>query len=108
MSDAPLGSFEEQVLLAVIRTGEDAYGMEVRRELESVSGRDVSIGAVYATLDRLEAKGLLESGRRPGAGSRRVFGVTRSGAAALAETRAMRQRLWQGVQLGRLLQEGAG
>lgn len=108
MSNAPLGSFEEQVLVTVIRTGEDAYGMEVRRELENVSGRDVSIGAVYATLDRLEAKGLLGSGRRLGAGSRRIFAVTPAGAAALAETRAMRQRLWQGVQLGRLLEEGTG
>lgn len=106
MSDAPLGSFEEQILLAVLRTGEEAYGMAVRRELEAVSGRDVTIGAVYATLDRLEAKGLLESGRGLGSRSRRVFAVTPAGAAALAETRAMRQRLWQGVQLGRLLEEG--
>lgn len=108
MSDAPLGSFEEQVLLAVLRTDEDAYGMAVRRELETVSGRDITIGAVYATLDRLEAKGLLESGRDLGSGSRRVFVVTPAGARALADTRAMRQRLWQGVQLGRLLGEGAG
>lgn len=107
MSDAPLGSFEEQVLLAVIRTAENAYGMAVRGEIESVSGRDVTIGAVYATLDRLEAKGLLRSERGRGAGSRRVFEATRAGAAALAETRAMRQRLWQGIELGRLLGEGA-
>lgn len=108
MSDAPLGSFEEQVLLAVLRTGEDAYGMVVRRELATVSGRDITIGAVYATLDRLEAKGLLQSGRGIGSGSRRVFEVTRAGARALADTRAMRQRLWQGVQIGRLLEEGVG
>lgn len=108
MSDAPLGSFEEQVMLAVLRTRDDAYGMAVRREIESVSGRDVTIGAVYATLDRLEAKGLLESERGGGVGSRRVFAATRAGAAALAETRAMRQRLWQGVELGRLLGDGAG
>lgn len=107
MSDAPLGSFEEQVLLAVIRTAAGAYGMAVRREIESVSGRDVSIGAVYATLDRLEAKGLLKSGRELGTGSRRVFAATRAGVAALAETRAMRQRLWQGIDLARLLGEGA-
>jgi PadR family transcriptional regulator PadR len=64
--DSPLGSFEEQVLLAVLRvrhTGEAAYGMAVRREIERVSGRDVAIGAVYATLDRLEAKGLATSER---------------------------------------------
>src|SRR4051794_27371788 len=55
---APVGSFEEQVMLAVLRAGAGAYGMNVRRELEEVTGRDVTIGSVYATLDRLEAKGL--------------------------------------------------
>ena len=108
MSDAPLGTFEEQVLLAVLRTGDQAYGMAVRREIESVTGREVSIGAVYSTLDRLEAKGLLDSGRGFGGGSRKVFVTTRPGAAALAESRAMRQRLWQGVDLRPLLGEGTG
>ena len=61
-----LGSLEEQVMLAVVRRGDDAYGMNVRRELEDVTNRDVAIGAVYATLDRLEAKGLVVS-TRPGA-----------------------------------------
>jgi len=104
--DAPLGSFEEQVLLAVLRTRE-AYGMSVRREIESVTGRGVAIGAVYATLDRMEAKGLVESTRSgEGDRSRRLFGVTREGARALAETRAMRERLWQGVDLRRVLAEG--
>ncbi|MET0396890.1 MAG: helix-turn-helix transcriptional regulator [Longimicrobiaceae bacterium] len=105
---APLGSFEEQVLLAVLRTGE-AYGMSVRREIESATGRDVAIGAVYATLDRMEAKGLVESARPAlGERSRRVFAVTPEGARALAATRAMRERLWQGIDLRRLLPEGGG
>ena len=108
MSDAPLGSFEEQVLLAVLRTRGEAYGMAVRREIETVTGRDVAIGAVYATLDRLEAKKLVLSARAAGAGSRRLFDVTAAGASALAETRAMRQRLWHGIELDRLLGEGAG
>jgi PadR family transcriptional regulator PadR len=106
-NDGPLGTFEEQVLLAVIRSGEAAYGMQVRREIERVTGRDVAIGAVYATLDRLEAKGLIASRRSTVEGTvRRVFGVTRPGAAALAESRAMRERLWQGVELGSLLGSG--
>jgi PadR family transcriptional regulator, regulatory protein PadR len=84
----------------VIRTGGDAYGMAVRREIEAVTGREVTIGAVYATLDRLEAKGLVASGREAGAGGRRVFALTRQGAQALAETRAMRERLWRGIELG--------
>ena len=99
-TSAPLGVLEEQVLVAVLRTGEEAYGMAVRRELEDVTGRDLAIGAVYATLDRLEAKGLLRSRRTFGDGpSRRLFELSRAGARALAETHAMRERLWAGVNV---------
>lgn len=100
----PLGSFEEQVMLAVIRTGAEAYGMNVRRELERVTGRDVTIGSVYITLDRLEAKRLVASARTSGSGeapSRRVFSVTRSGRQALEATKGVRERLWAGVRLER-------
>jgi PadR family transcriptional regulator, regulatory protein PadR len=107
-ADAPLGTFEEQVMVAVVRIRGDAYGMAVRREIDSVLGRDVTIGAVYATLDRLEAKGLVTSARTPGEASRRVFVVTPRGAKALAASRAMRERLWQGVDLQPLLPEGVG
>ena len=106
MSDSPLGTFEEQVLLAIVRTGDDAFGMNVRREIENVTGRDVAIGAVYATLDRLEAKRLVRSFRADREGqSRRMFEVTRSGALALADSRAMRDRLWQGISVGWLLEQ---
>jgi PadR family transcriptional regulator PadR len=97
-----LGSLEEQVMLAVVRTGADAYGMNVRRELESVTGRAITIGSVYATLDRLEAKGFVESTRTAAAdasASRRVFEVTPAGARSLALTRDTRERLWTGVSL---------
>ena len=101
---APLGVLEEQIVVAVLRTGDDAYGMHVRREIEQVTGRDVTIGAVYATLDRLEAKGLLTSTRTPGeGGTRRLFAVSREGARALAATRAMRERLWEGIDVRGLL-----
>ena len=102
----PVGSFEEQVMLAVLRTSPEAYGMQVRRELETVTSRDVSIGSVYITLDRLEAKGLVTSARAAKAesSSRRVFTVTPLGARALAETRSIRERLWDGVDLGMLLE----
>jgi PadR family transcriptional regulator PadR len=99
-----LGSLEEQVMLAVVRTGDDAYGMNVRRELEQVTSRDVAIGAVYATLDRLESKGLVLS-TRPGTSdgpSRRVFALTPIGVRSLALTRATRERLWSGVKLHRV------
>ena len=61
MGPAYLGHFEHLVLLALIRLGETAYGVTVRREIEQRTGRDVSISAIYATLDRLEAKGLVKS-----------------------------------------------
>jgi PadR family transcriptional regulator PadR len=100
----PLGVLEEQILVAVLRTRDEAYGMQVRREIERVTERDVAIGAVYATLDRLEAKGLLTSKRSLSEGaSRRVFAVSAKGARALSETRAMRERLWRGVDVQRLL-----
>ena len=94
-----VGSFEEQVLVGILRTGNEAYGMAVRRELEAVGGREVAIGAVYATLDRLEAKGLVASERGEGTGARRLFAVTRDGLRALAATRQARERLWSGVDL---------
>jgi PadR family transcriptional regulator PadR len=56
-----LGSLEYIVLLALVRLGPEAYGMTVRREIEKRVGRNLSIGAVYATLDRLEAKGFVSS-----------------------------------------------
>jgi PadR family transcriptional regulator PadR len=100
-SVALLGSFEEQIMLAVLRTGGDAHGMNIRREVETVTGRSTSIGSVYATLDRLEAKGLIVSARitvQAGV-SRRLFQLTSAGGRSLAETRAVRDRLWAGVSL---------
>ena len=58
---ATLGDFEQLVLLGVLRLGDDAYGGSIRQEIHARSGRDVSINAVYTTLDRLETKGLLRS-----------------------------------------------
>jgi PadR family transcriptional regulator PadR len=103
--DSPLGTFEEQVLLAILRTADDAFGMSVRREIEAVTGRVVAIGAVYATLDRLEAKRLVRSFRSKGndGRERRMFAVTRDGALALEESRAMRERLWRGINVLKLI-----
>jgi PadR family transcriptional regulator PadR len=101
---APLGVLEEQIVVAVLRTRGEAYGMRVRREIERATGRELAIGAVYATLDRLEAKGLLASSRVMADGpSRRLFAVSPEGARALADTRAMRERLWRGIDLRELL-----
>jgi RNA polymerase sigma-70 factor (ECF subfamily) len=88
-----LGVFELQVLLTLERLGADAYGMAVRRELEGRAGRQVSIGAVYATLDRLEVKGYISSRAAPGpperrGRARRYFGVEQAGRRAVEETLA--------------------
>ena len=101
----PLGTFEEQVMLAVLRTAGDAYAMAVRRELEHVTRRTIAIGSIYVTLDRLESKALIASTRTSSdaSSSRRVFAVTPLGAHALSATRAMRERLWDGVELRALL-----
>ena len=103
MADAdftPLGVLEEQILVAVLRTRGEAYGMNVRREIERIISRDLSIGAVYATLDRLESKGLVTSSRVGSEGpTRRLFQLSAEGARALAATNAMRERLWQGINM---------
>ena len=66
MKDTPaanlvLGDFEQLVLLALFRLGPEAYGATIRREIEERTGRDLAMSAVYVTLDRLEAKGLVRS-----------------------------------------------
>ena len=61
MSAVALGDFEQLVLLALVRLGPDAYGATVRREIEEHAGREISISAVYTTLERLEQKGLVRS-----------------------------------------------
>lgn len=94
-----LGEFEQLVLLALIRLDEEAYGMAVRREIESRADRDVSIGAVYATLDRLEEKGLVRSrlgepSVSRGGRAKKCFTITSAGARALEKSQqALRQML---------------
>jgi PadR family transcriptional regulator PadR len=56
-----LGDFEQLVLLALVRLGPDAYGATIRREIEQRTGRDLAMSAVYVTIDRLEAKGLVRT-----------------------------------------------
>lgn len=87
---AALGDFEQLVLLGVLRLDERAYGAAIRQEIHVRSGRDVSINAVYTTLDRLEVKGLLRSwigeptpqrgGRR-----RKFYGLTPTGETSLRQ-----------------------
>lgn len=101
-----LGEFEQIVLLAIVRLGDDAYGATIRREIESRSGRRVSIGAAYATLDRLVEKGYLRAREEAGGAERsgrvrRFFTITPQGVTALEEARELQARMWAGVQLRR-------
>lgn len=102
--DGLLGSFEEQVLLAVLHAGDEPYGMTIRREIEARTGREVTIGAVYATLDRLEEKGYLSSwtgdpdDSRSGR-ARRYFRLESPGQEALARSRELHSRMWEGIDL---------
>ncbi len=113
MSDALLGAWEERVLLAVAHAGDEAYGMHLRREIERRSGRDVTLGAVYATLDRLEAKAYLASRSGPGDASRRgrarrYFDLLPAGAHALQAAREVHDRMWEGVDLAAARGAGPG
>jgi PadR family transcriptional regulator, regulatory protein PadR len=100
-----LGEFEQIVLLAVMRLAADAYGMTVRREIEERTGRDVSIGAVYATLDRLEQKALVRSKvgeptNTRGGRAKRCFTVTPAGVSAVEQTQLALKRMTSGLKLG--------
>ena len=98
-----LGEFEQIIMLAVLRLHKDAYGMEVRREIETRTGRDASIGAVYATLDRLETKGLVRSRELAPHGEkgrpRRLYQVTADGGRALERSQAAVASMWEGVKV---------
>lgn len=99
-----LGEFEQIVLLAVARQERETYGMEIRREIEERTGRQVSIGAVYATLDRLEGKGFVHPRHDAEAGrARRFFTLTPDGVTALEASRDIQTRMWSGLKL-----KGAG
>lgn len=97
-----LGEFEHLVLLAIVRLGEDAYGMQVRREIQACTGRDVSIGAVYATLDRMAIKGLVtselgEATPERGGRAKRSFRLTGAGVEAINRTRRELIKMLDGV-----------
>ena len=99
-----LGEFEHIVLLAVLRLNDQAYGVTVRREIEARTKREVSIGAIYATLDRLEAKGYVQSRAgdptpERGGRSKRFFRVTAQGVSAVNRTHRALKRLTEGLEL---------
>ena len=99
MKGSYLGEFEELVLLAVAIQHEEAYGYAIGQQIETQTGRSVSLSAVHSALHRLEKKEFLSS-RLAGATTqrggkrRRFFTMTGAGKAALQEARQVRQRMW--------------
>ena len=99
-----LGEFEHIVILALLHLKDRAYGVTVRQEIERRTQREVSIGAVYATLDRLETKGYVRSQRSEptperGGRSKRFFRVTSKGEAALGRTHQTLRKMTAGLRL---------
>ena len=98
-----IGEFEHIVLLAVLRLGDDAYGASIRREIETRTGRALTVGALYRTLDRLELKGYLSSRfgdptPERGGRSKRYFRVRPIAVRSLRESRAALAAMWEGLE----------
>jgi DNA-binding PadR family transcriptional regulator len=97
-----LTDFELMILLAVLRIGEDAYGVPIAREIEETAKRRVLVAAIYAALDRLEANGLVASSYgaptpERGGRAKRFFTVTAKGLKAVKETQRAFTALWSGI-----------
>jgi DNA-binding PadR family transcriptional regulator len=98
-----IGEFEQIVLLAVLRLGDDAYGVPIRQEIEKRTGRSLTVGALYRTFDRLEDKGYLTSWfsdptAARGGRSRRYFKIAPAGVRALRESREALTAMWDGLE----------
>jgi PadR family transcriptional regulator PadR len=98
-----LGEFEHIVLLAIMRLGDDAYAVPVREEIARCTGRDVSRGSIYITLDRLETKGYLksrlaDSTPERGGRAKRYYALRPRAIEALRESRRALVALWRGLE----------
>jgi PadR family transcriptional regulator len=105
-----LGELEQIVLLAVLRLGDEAYGVPIRLEIERRTGRSLTVGALYRTLDRLEAKGYVTSWfgdptPERGGRSKRYFRVRPVGLRTLRASRDALAAMWDGVE--RLVTRGS-
>ena len=98
-----LGEFEQVVLLSILRLGDDAYAVSVRDEILRCTGRDVSRGSIYITLDRLETKGYLKSRLADptperGGRAKRYYSLRPRAVEALKESRRALVALWRGLE----------
>jgi len=104
-----LGGFELLVLLALIRLGDEAYGVPISDAIEESSGREVAMGSVYITLARLERNGLVssklgEATAARGGRAKTYFRITAKGLREVRQAQRTLMNLWQGVPQ---LQRGA-
>ena len=103
-TDINLGEFEQLILLAILRLGDEAYGVTIRAELSEKAGRNVAPGALFTALDRLETKGLLTSRMgdptpQRGGRAKRYVTVTAEGRRALVRALQAYERLLDGLDL---------
>ena len=94
-----LTDFEIMILLAIIRVGDQAYGVPVAREIEATTGRAVQLPAIYAALDRLERQGLVasrlgEATAQRGGRAKKYFSLTPAGMGSVRDTRKALTALW--------------
>lgn len=99
-----LGEFEQFLLLAILRLSDQAYGSTIRQLLAESINRDVTIGALYTTLERLEKKGLVESKMgestaERGGRAKKYFTVSAQGQSALKRSKQALSNMWQGLAL---------
>ena len=99
-----LGEFEQIVLLAILRLGENAYGVTIRREIATCTAREPAPGALYTTLDRMEEKGLVQSQfgdptPQRGGRAKRYFAVTKRGRVAVTSAQRSYRSLLEGLEL---------
>lgn len=97
-----LSDFELIAMLAVLRLGDNAYGVPIAREIEAQTKREVKVGSIYAALERLEEKGFVvselgEPTRERGGRAKRYFHVTRHGMRQVREIQQALIKLWRGV-----------
>jgi len=102
--NAYLGEFEQIVLLAIMRLGDDAYGVAIRDEIQKRTGRSTAPGALYTTLDRLEQKGLVvsrlgEPTPERGGRAKRYYSVSAEGIEAVERAQRCYQSLLDGLQI---------
>lgn len=101
-----LSNFEFMVMLAIIRIGDDAYGVSISNEIEETTGSEVLLGSVYDALARLEQKGLIvatlgEATPERGGRAKRHFRTTSRGLRLVRDTQKSLVKLWKGIpQLG--------